>query len=365
MVSPISTSGKPATTNRSPADSSSTSLRLTPSNAISWAEAALQRRLALGELLLEQRDGLATAHHAVDDAADGQAAEVLAGVEVVTIACSGAVGSPDRRRDGLEDRCRAAATGRRRRPGMPMPSIGPALAGDGRDDLEVDVVVAGVEVDEQLVDLVEHLVGAGVAAVDLVDDDDRRQVEGERLLQHVAGLRQRALGGVDQQQHTVDHGQGPLDLAAEVGVAGRVDQVDLDALPGDRGGLGEDGDAPLALLVVGVHDAVDHRLVGGEGAGGAQQRVDEGGLAVVDVRDEGDIAEVVVMIRGLLAATPGSGRPSAESDVVSRPSSSSSSSSNVTPYFSASAAYSSSSRATDADGRCHRIPDRMRWDRLA
>ena len=121
--------------------------------------------------------------------------------------------------------------------------------------------------------------------------DDRRQVERPAPSQHVAGLRQRPLGGVDEQQHAVDHRQGPLDLAAEVGVAGRVDEVDLDALPGDRGGLGEDGDAPLALLVVGVHDPVDHRLVGGEGAGGAQQRVDEGGLAVVDVGDEGDVAK--------------------------------------------------------------------------
>ena len=72
---------------------------------------------------------------------------------------------------------------------------------------------------------------------------------------------------------------------------GRVDQVDLDALPRDRGRLGQDRDAALALLVVGVHDPVDHRLVGGEGAGGAQQRVDECGLAVVDVGDQGDVAK--------------------------------------------------------------------------
>ena len=88
----------------------------------------------------------------------------------------------------------------------------------------------------------------------------------------------------------------PLDLAAEVGVAGGVDQVDLDALPVDRGGLGEDGDAPLALLVVGVHDSVDHRLVGGEGAGGTQQRVDQRGLAVVDVGDERDVTNVRVLM---------------------------------------------------------------------
>jgi hypothetical protein len=51
----------------------------------------------------------------------------------------------------------------------------------------------------------------------------------------------------------------------------------------------------LALLVVGVHDSIDDGLVGGEGAGGTQQRVDESGLAVVDVRDERDIA---IVLRG-------------------------------------------------------------------
>ena len=126
-------------------------------------------------------------------------------------------------------------------------------------------------------------------AVDLVQHDDGGKVGGERLGQHVAGLGQRALGRVDQQQHAVDHRQRALDLAAEVGVAGRVDQVDLHVLPGDRRGLGEDRDAALALLVVGVHDAVDERLVGAEDAGLAQDGVDERGLAVVDVGDERDV----------------------------------------------------------------------------
>ena len=56
--------------------------------------------------------------------------------------------------------------------------------------------------------------------------------------------------------------------------------------------LGEDGDAALALLVVGVEDAVDHLLVVPEHVGGLQQPVDEGGLAVVDVGDDGDVADV-------------------------------------------------------------------------
>ena len=53
----------------------------------------------------------------------------------------------------------------------------------------------------------------------------------------------------------------------------------------------EDRDAPLALLVVGVHDAVDDRLMGGEDAGLAEEGIDQGGLAMVDVGDQSDVTE--------------------------------------------------------------------------
>ena len=46
--------------------------------------------------------------------------------------------------------------------GHPHPGHGPAVAGDGGDHRELDGRLVGVEVEEQLVDLVEHLVGPGV-----------------------------------------------------------------------------------------------------------------------------------------------------------------------------------------------------------
>ena len=48
--------------------------------------------------------------------------------------------------------------------------------------------------------------------------------------------------------------QDALDLAAEVGVAGRVDDVDLGVAEREGDVLGQDGDAALALEVVGVED---------------------------------------------------------------------------------------------------------------
>jgi hypothetical protein len=58
--------------------------------------------------------------------------------------------------------------------------------------------------------------------------------------------------------------------------------------------LGEDGDAFFALEVAGVHDPVDDGGALPERAGGAEHGVDEGGLTVVDVGDDGDIAQPTV-----------------------------------------------------------------------
>ena len=58
-----------------------------------------------------------------------------------------------------------------------------------------------------------------------------------------------------------------------------------------RGALGEDGDAALALEVVGIHGALGNLLVLAEGAGLLQQLVDQCRLAMVDVRDDRDVAK--------------------------------------------------------------------------
>ena len=118
----------------------------------------------------------------------------------------------------------------------------------------------------------------------------------ERLLEHEARLRQRALGGVDQQQDAVHQGQRALHLAAEVGVARRVHDVDLHVLVVDGRVLGHDGDALLALEVDRVHDPLGHVLVGAEDAGLPQHGVHQGGLAVVDVRDDGDVADIGALL---------------------------------------------------------------------
>ncbi len=171
----------------------------------------------------------------------------------------------------------------------------PALLAAGVEVREVQLVVGGAHGREQIEGVVQHPVGIGVRPVDLVEHHDRPQAQLQRLAQHELGLRHDAFLGVHQQQAAVDHAQDPLHLAAEVGVAGGVDDVDprlaRGAVPQHRGGLGQDGDSPLALLVVGVHGPLGMGLVRAEDTRLGQQLVHQGGLAMIDVGDDGDVAQ--------------------------------------------------------------------------
>ena len=137
--------------------------------------------------------------------------------------------------------------------------------------------------------------GACGGLVDLVDDDDDGEGEREGLLEDEVGLGHGALLGVDEEEGTVGHLEDSLDLSAEVGVSGGVNDVDGVVLVAEGAVLGGDGDAALALEVVGVHEALLDLLVVAEAAGELEESVDDGGLAVVDVRDDGDVADFVLL----------------------------------------------------------------------
>ena len=217
-VSPIVMSGMPATATISPGPASSAGTRSRASVMYSSAMRARSivpsaRHQATGRPL---RSVPERTRHSASRPTYGEASRL------VTSACSGTsgsyVGAGMRSTSRSSSGCSVAPSG------SPAPSAGRSI--DARpsrrhavDDREVELVDVGVEVEEQLLDVVDDLGDPGVGPVDLVDDEDDRQLRLERLAQHEAGLRQRALGRVDEQQHAVDHRQRPLDLAAEVGVA--------------------------------------------------------------------------------------------------------------------------------------------------
>ena len=132
----------------------------------------------------------------------------------------------------------------------------------------------------------------GAGAVDLVDHDNRSASEFERLAEHEARLRHRPIERVDHEQHAFDHAKNALHFATEIGVARRVDDVDLGVVPADRRILGENGDSALFFKRIGIHHAFFYDLIFAEGSSLTEHLVDEGGLPVVDVRDDGDITNL-------------------------------------------------------------------------
>ena len=112
----------------------------------------------------------------------------------------------------------------------------------------------------------------------------------QRTAQHEARLRHGAFGGVHKQDNAVDHFEHAFDLAAEVGVARRIDDVDLDALVSDGGILRKDGDAALAFEIAGIHHALNDFLILAVHARLLEHFVHERRLAVVNVGDDCDIA---------------------------------------------------------------------------
>jgi hypothetical protein len=68
-----------------------------------------------------------------------------------------------------------------------------------------------------------------------------------------------------------------------------VDDVDFGVFIGDGGILGQNGDAPFPLDVVGVHNPLGHFLIGPENAALFQQFVHQSGLAVIHMGNDGHI----------------------------------------------------------------------------
>jgi len=150
---------------------------------------------------------------------------------------------------------------------------------------------------DDLLDLARHALGLGRRQVDLVEDGQHLQALLDRRVAVGHALRLDALGGVDHEQRALAGGERARDLVAEVHVPRGVDEVELVAVPvaraiGERHRLGLDGDAALALELHGVEHLLLH-LALAEPAADLDEAVGERGLAVVHVRDDGEVADAL------------------------------------------------------------------------
>jgi len=177
----------------------------------------------------------------------------------------------------------------------------PSVSAGCEDDFEVEGFIIRTESDEEIKAFIDDIVGACFAAIAFVDDEDYFELEFERFLEDESRLGHGAFKGIYEKEGTVCHAKDPFDFSAEIGVSRGVDEVDTHGLAGEWTGLGrigngaifrKDGDSAFALEGVGIEDA--GLISGGLGdeSGLREKGIDEGGFAVIDVRDYGDIAEM-------------------------------------------------------------------------
>ena len=249
----------------------------------------------------------AAAQRAVEHATDGDAPEKIAVVQVHDLRLQHAVRIAlrlgNRGDNGFKERLKI------RRAVVQLPVRDSCLR-VGVEHRKIQLVLGGFEVDEKIVDFVEHNRGARVGTVNFVEHNDGQELCLERLLQDVARLGQRAFARVHQQEHAVHHFQRALDFSAKVAVAGRVHDIDFRVVIEQRRVLRQDGDAALALEIVRVHHALHHDLIVAEHAALMEHGVHQRGFPVVHVSDDGDIANLwhgILAFSSIVVSEPGAG----------------------------------------------------------
>jgi hypothetical protein len=165
------------------------------------------------------------------------------------------------------------------------PGLGRAKDGIGGVDADhvLDLGARVVRIGGRQVDLVQH-------RHDLDAEFDGRVAVGHRL-------RLDALRGIDHQQRAFAGRQRAADFVGKVDVARSVDQVQVvglavagDIAQGRR--LRLDGDAALALDVHRIEHLGFHFAIG-QSAATMDDAIGQGRFAVVDVGDDGKIADVI------------------------------------------------------------------------
>ena len=212
--------------------------------------------------------------HAVDDADERDHAAVLVVRGVEDERPRRRVGIALGRRDPLDDR---------------VEHLVDVDARLGRDADDVSRIAA-----EQLRHLVRGSVGIGRGKVDLVHDRD----DLELVLDREVGVRERLrldpLRRVDDEHRSLARLQRARDLVGEVDMSGRIDQVQLVALPGDAHRLGLDRDPPLALEIHRIEQLGAHVAVG-DGVRELENPVGQGRLPMVDMGDDREVADAALV----------------------------------------------------------------------
>lgn len=141
----------------------------------------------------------------------------------------------------------------------------------------------------------QHLFGARVARVDLVDDDEPAQAPRPGEIHHALGHRLDTVDGAHDDHRRLDRLERAQRAAEKVGISRGVDHVDATALRLETADGGVKGVEQGFLLRIEVADrgATGERPLGPDCTGLREQGFGQQRLARAGLAHEGDIANVL------------------------------------------------------------------------
>ena len=170
--------------------------------------------------------------------------------------------------------------------------LGNAVSGRAVNQREIQLVIICFQFDEEVQNFAFHVRNTLVRTVDLIDDNDRFQLMFQCLSEDVLGLGHRAFMGVYQKEYAVYHVQDTFHFAAEVSMPWGINDVDFNTIVHDGSVLCQNGNASFPFQRVGVHDTFCYFLVVPENMTLFQHGIDKGRLAMVDMGDNGNVADI-------------------------------------------------------------------------
>src|ERR1051325_4112423 len=172
-------------------------------------------------------------------------------------------------------------------------SHGITILGASINNGEIELRISRFKLNKKIKNQIKHFVRSCVFAIDLIDYNDRLDLVLEGFAQNKARLHLRTVMCIDDQEGAIDHLHDSLDLATKVSVTWSIDDIDPIIVPLKRCILSSDRYPFFPLKIHRIHHALFHLLIGTKRARLAQQLIDKSSLAVVDVRNDGDVPNCV------------------------------------------------------------------------
>ena len=142
----------------------------------------------------------------------------------------------------------------------------------------------------------KNLINYGIRScfrtVNLIDTYDNRKFQLKCFSQNEFCLRHSTFKCINNKYNTIYHLKNTFYFSTEIGMSRSVNDIDLCIFINNCSVFGKNGNPSFPFNIAAVHDSFLYLLIGTEDTALSEQLIHQCGFAVVNVRDDRDVAEI-------------------------------------------------------------------------